>query len=84
MRMAMINLPKKEAEPIGHEFSVDIGKFKKFKGYKVGDKVHMEVDGVIVGQHMHNMGKSKEHMMDIKLTGIDVFDSEEEEEEGED
>lgn len=83
-QMASINTPKKEAEPIGHEFSVDLGKFKEFKAYKVGDKVKFECEGVVVGQHMHNIGKSKQHMMDLKLTDIECDEDEDEDDEEED
>ena len=71
MKMATVNMPKIEKEPIGHEFSIDIGKFKGFAEYKVGDTVKFECEGVVVGQHMHNIGNKKQQMMDIKLTDIE-------------
>lgn len=82
--MATINAPEREPEPIGHEFSLNLGKFKDFKAYKVGDKVKFECEGVVVGQHMHNIGNKKEHMMDIKLTDIECDDDENDEDDTED
>ncbi len=78
--MAQVDMPKEQPSPVGRELSIDVGKFKGFKAYKVGDKVKFECEGVVVGQHMHNVGKSKEHMYDVKLTSIECDNDTEEQE----
>lgn len=83
MKMPMVSMPKREPEPIGHEISVNVGKFKDLAEYKVGDKVEVKIEAVIVGQHMHNIGKSKEHMYDIKITDFECEGMEEEDDDEE-
>lgn len=84
MNIPMVNMPKKEADPIGTEFSIDAGKFKKIKEYAVGDEVFLKVEGVIIGHHQHSIGgKPAQYMVDVKLTELEIKEEDEEEDEGE-
>lgn len=83
MKMPVVEMPKREAEPLGKEISIDVGKFKDVKGYKVGDEICLKLECVVVGQHMHDIGGKKEHMYDVKITELEVEEEDEEEEEEE-
>ena len=79
--MPVVSLPTREKEPLGKEISIDAGKFKAIKEYKVGDTVEIELKAVVVGTHMHDIAGKKEHMVDVKIEEFEVCDEEDEEEE---
>ena len=74
---------KKGKEPIGHELSCDDSLLPELKDLKTGGEIELSIKAVKVGEHIHSLGKKKEHMVDLKILEIECDEDEDDNDEQE-
>lgn len=72
-------MPKKIAEPIGTEISINVKAVPELKSAAIGSTCCVKIKGTIMGKHTHSVGTT-EKMVDLRIDEMEYEEEDGEEE----